>query len=272
MNNIVILRSVFGKVGQTYTMNPCIDPRTGMYPPHVKTVDKHNDMILSDKDKLSGEIFIKEIEEIAVTDGTIFDLSVPIQKARWEAIKNSSLIAPERFASSKNGDLLIDGNNYRFGIAVLYIERPGEETKSKNSKRKIITHAHNFVFEDSKEGQITKCKLLGKDMRNAYPSDIEDFLLNYADKYPQKIIDLYTGSDTELRMLFIDSLNKGVIIQKNGIYMYGDRISMGITDDAVIVWMKQKDNHKFIDLLKKDTYPELYSSDAEVIDKTKTKK
>jgi hypothetical protein len=262
MSNIIILRSVFGKVGQTYTINPCIDPNTGMYPPHVKTVDKNNDMILSEKDKSSGTIFIKETEEISITDGTVFDLTVPIQKAKWEAIKNSSLIAPDRFAHDKNGDSIIDGNTQKYGVAVLYIERPGEESKIKNSRKKLITQACNYIFQDSKENQVTKCKLLGKDMRNAYASDIEDFLINYAEKFPQKIIDLYTGSDTSLRLLFVDALNKGILVQKQGIYMYGDRVNIGITDDACIIWMKQKENQKFVELIKKDTYPELYTSES----------
>lgn len=261
MNNIIILRSVFGKVGQSYTINPCLNPSTGMYPNHVKRVDKYDDMILSEKDKLSGEIFIKETEEIVVQDGSVFDLNVPIQKAKWEAIKYSSLIAPDRFAHDKNGDSIIDGNNQRFGIAVLYIDRPGEETKTKNTKRKLITIACGHIFGDSKDGQITKCKLLGKDMRNSYPSDVEDFLISYAEKYPQKIIDLYTGSDTSLRMLLIDALNKGVLIQKQGLYLYGGRIPLGVTDDACITWMKQKENQKILELIKKDTYPELYTSD-----------
>ena len=258
MSNIIILRSVFGKVGQSYTMNPCIDPSTGSYPSHVKSVDSNNDMILSEKDKSSGNIFIKEIEEITVQDGTIFDLNVPIQKAKWEAIKHSTLIAAERTAVDSQGNSIIDGTPTKYGTAVLYIERPGEDSKIKNTKKKLITNACNYVFQDSRDGQITKCKLLGKDMRNAYASDVEDFLINYAEKYPQKIIDLYTGTDTTLRMLFIDALNKGTIVQKSGIYMYGDRINIGITDDACITWMKQPENQKFVELIKRDTYPDLY--------------
>ena len=260
---IIILRSVYGKVGQSYTMNACIDPSTGMYPPHIKSVDKNNDMILSDKDKSSGNIFIKETEEITVTDGTVFDLTNPIQKARWEAIKYSPLIATERFVYNSKGESLIDGNRERYGIAVLYIERPGEDSKLKNNKKKIITEACNYIFKDSKEDQIVKCKLLGKDMRNAYPSDVEDFLINYAERFPQKIIDLYTGTDTNLRMLLVDALNKGIITQKNGIYMYTDRITLGVTDDSVIIFMKQPQNQNVVELIKKETYPEQYISDKD---------
>ena len=95
-------------------------------------------------------------------------------------------------------------------------------------------------------------------MRHAYESDIEDFLLEYAQKAPNKIIDLYTGSDTEIRMLFIDALNKKVIVKKDGVYLYGDTIGLGVTDDAVIIYMKQPENKKVVELIKRETYPEYY--------------
>ena len=48
MANIVVLRSVYGKVGK-YFMNPCKNPATGEYPECVKPVDSKGDMILTDK-------------------------------------------------------------------------------------------------------------------------------------------------------------------------------------------------------------------------------
>ena len=257
--NIVRLRSVFNKVGQSYFLNPTVDRQTGMLPKHVRPVDAKGDMILSEKDKSSGEILIAENEMIEVTDGTIFNLNKPLEKARWEAIKDSPLIAPERFAKDADGNYIIDGNRRKFGTAVLYIERPGEDTKIKNTKQKLIIKASNFVIESSKEDKITKCKLLGKDMRNAYESDIEDFLLEYAKRAPNKIIDLYTGSDTELRMLFIDACDKGVIRKKDGVYMYGETVGLGVTDDAVIIWLKEAGNKKVVEMIKRETYPEFYA-------------
>lgn len=263
MNNIIILRSVFGKVGQSYIINPCINPNTGSYPSHIRQVDKNDDMILSEKDKAqvseNSVVFIKVTEPIEVTDGTVFDLSKPIDKARWDAIKHSSFIATSLDAKDNDGNSIIDGSRLKYGTASLYVEIPGESSKVKNSKIKLITEARNFIFKDTKEGQITKCKLLGKNMSNSYPSDIEDFLINYAERFPQKIIDLYTGTDTALRMLLIDALNKGIIIQKSGLYLYGDKITLGITDDACVIWMKQLENQKVVELIKKETYPELYS-------------
>lgn len=273
-NDIVILRSVFGKVGQSYTFNPCANRQTGMMPDCVRSVNSNGDMILSEQDKQSGKIFIKETEDIVVTDGTVFDLKNPLQLAKWEAIKNSPLIASERFARDKNGDLIVDGGHKKYGIAVLYVERPGQITQHKVSKAKIINKALNFVFSDNIEGHITKCKLLGKNMKNSYPSDVEDYLVEYAKRNPQKIIDLYTGSDTEIRMLFIDAVNKGVIREKDGVFMYGDKIAMGVTDDAVVSFMKQPANQKVVKYITEETYPEFNAEDKaeEVVEEVSIKK
>lgn len=266
MDNIIILRSVFGKVSQSYTLNPCIDPDTGMYPSCVKNIDAHGDMILSDKDKQSGQIFVPINEPIEIVDGTVFDMGNPLQKARWESIKGSGLIAAERFAHDSKGELLIDGSSKRYGKAVLYIERPGVITQTKVNKAKLINKALNYVYGDTAEGRITKCKLLGKNMRNSYPSDVEDYLGEYAKRNPQKIIDLYTGSDTEKRMLFIDALGKGVIREKNGVFMYGDKITLGVTDESVIVYLKQPANQKVVDYITQDTYPEFYEKKTEAVE------
>ena len=261
MDNIIVIRSVYGKVNQSYILNPCIDRSTGMYPDCVKNIDNNGDMILSDKDKQSGKIFIASNEPIEVVDGTVFDLKNPLQNAKWEAIKNSPLIAPERFAHDEKGDLLIDGSNKKYGRAVLYVERPGIIAQVKVNKSKLINKALNYIYSDSVDGQVTKCKLLGKNMKNHYPSDIEDYLGEYAKRNPQKIIDLYTGSDTEKRMLFIDALNKGVIREKDGVFMYGDKITLGVTDESVIVYLKQPANQKVVDYITQDTYPEFYEKE-----------
>ena len=104
--DVIVLRSVFGKVNQSYHISPCRDPKTGLYPECVKRVDKFGDMVLSESDKESGKVFIPEDEAIVVTDGTVFDLNDPLQAARWAAIKNCILISPGRDARDKNGDLI----------------------------------------------------------------------------------------------------------------------------------------------------------------------
>ena len=258
-DNIIIIRSVYGKVEQSFFIQPCINPKTGQLPAHVKPINSNGDMILSEKDREEmsrGVIFIPADEAIEITDGTIFDLDKDYDKARWEAVQFSKLIAKERNATNEAGELLIDGGQRRYGMADLYIQRPGEDTKIKNTKKRLVIKAQSFVLEDSQDGRVTKCKLLGKEMSNAHYSDVEDYLLSIAEKTPNKIIDLYTGTDTEVRMLLIDALKAGVILIKSGIYTYGDYVNLGVTENAAIAWLKQQGNAKLIAEINAETYPE----------------
>ena len=270
VQNVIVLRSVYGKVGMKYMINPAKDPSTKQYPDAVRRVDSNGDMILSDADRNSGRIFIPENAVITVEDGTTFDLSNETQKAQWEAIKNCKLIAPSRLATDENGVSLIDGkqDKYntrpRYGVAELYIDMPGLETAQRVSKKKLVHKALDFIFNDEQglEGLLTKAKLLGHRMINAPAADVEDYLVSVAEKSPKKIIDLYTGTDTRLRLLLVDAREKKVIYIKDKLYMYADNIVLGATDTAVISWMKDPKHKKILDLITKDTYPDLYPDES----------
>lgn len=265
ISDIVVLRSVYGKIGK-YFMNPCKDPETGEYPECVRPVDSKGDMILSDKDRNSGNVFIKENAVIVVTDGQTFDMRKPREKATWEAIRHNPMIAPERFAKDRNGNYLIDGTmgykntKPRYGIAELYVDRPGLEAQVKVNRTALLRNALNFIYEDERgsEGRLLKARLLGRKMDNFPDADVTEFLIETARKTPEKIIELYTGDDVALRLLFIEAKDKNVIIYKNKLYTYGDNIILGATDDAVLNWMKVPTNQKVLDLIRKDTYPDLY--------------
>lgn len=263
--NIIVLRSVYGKVGQTYYIQPVKDPRTGRFPDCVRRVNSMGDMIMSDNDRNSGEVLIPENRVFEIQDGKQYDLEDPYQKAEWECIKNAPIIAPSRDARDAHGNLLIDGEiaegktNARYGIAELYIEAPGVEVSKKINKKKLIFEAQSFIFNDEKgaDGRVLKCRLLGKNMRSAPDSEVTEYLLNIADKDPQRIIDLYTGTDMSLRLLLIEAREKHVIVVKNKVFMYGDDIVLGVSEDSVIAFLKEKRNAKLLELIKRDTFPEM---------------
>ncbi|MCI7205600.1 MAG: hypothetical protein MSA15_06335 [Clostridium sp.] len=137
---------------------------------------------------------------------------------------------------------------------------PGIETANRISRKKKIHNACSYIYDDPRgaEGRLIMARLLGKHMRNVADSDVEDYLLSVAEKDPEKIINLYTGTDTNLRILFADARDKKVILIKNKLYVYGDDVVLGATDDAVITWMKQSKNKKILELIRHDTYPEMY--------------
>lgn len=268
LSNVITLRSVRGKVGIKYYIQPSKDPKTGRLPECVKHVNSQGDIILTDAERNSGKVFIKETETFVIEDGATFNLDDDYDKAKWEAIKNCVLIAPDRYAKDNNGNLLIDGTvgwkntRPRYGIAELYIERPGYEAVRKVNRKKQIHQAISYILDDPKgsEGRLLMARLLGKHMTNVPDADVEDYLLTRAEKNPEEIINLYRGDDITIRLLFIEAKDKHVINLKNKLYIYADNIVLGATDDAAITWMKDPKNKKVLELIKKDTYPDLYET------------
>ena len=273
LSNIIVLRSVWGKANQNYVLQPQRD-KYGQLPKCVRRVNAQGDMILSEKDKEGSlEGLIPEDEQIVVHDGTVFDLNNERQAAEWEAIKNCFLIAPDRYAKDDKGNYLIDGstdinsiNNFgrasRYGKAELYIERPGMEAKKRLTARKLRLQAQNFIVQDESgyEGWLRMARVLGRNMSNQPAADVEEFLFSVADKTPEKIIELYTGGDIQLRLLFSTAKEKKVIKKNKNIYYYGDdqQKILGASEEAVIDWMKDSKNAKVLELIRHDTFPEMF--------------
>ena len=270
-SNIVVLRSVFGKVGQKYFIQPQKDAQ-GRYPKCVKRVDSQGDIILTPAElemESRGEAaFIPETALFVIEDGKTYNLDDVLEAAEWEAIKNCDLIAPDRFAKNDKGEYLIDGTidpkskRPRYGTAELYVDRPGFEAQRRVTRRKLIVEASNHIMNDERgyEGRLLVAKVLGRDMKNQPNADVEDYLLSIAEKTPEKIIGAYTGGDIQLRMLFIEAREKGVIFKKDGLYLFGEdgKVTLGATDSAVVEWMKASKNQKTLSLIRKDTYPEMF--------------
>ena len=270
IENIVVLRSVYGKVGMKYILQPCKNPETGEYEKCVKPVDSLGNIILNDKERNSDNVWIKETDKFEVVDGTTFDLDKPRDKAIWDAIKYCPLIAPERWAKDKSGNYLIDGTmgwsnkRPRFGVAEIYVDRPGLEAQNRVSKKKMIHNACNFIYNDERgyEGRVVRAKMLGKRMDNMPDADVTDYLLEVAERDPDKIIALYNGDDMALRLLFIEAQDKNVILYKNRVYSFAN-VVLGATDEAVIQWMKMQENSKVVDLIRRETYPDYFSDKGE---------
>ena len=260
MSNTITLRSVYGKV-KTYYFSP-LRNKNGLFPPFVKKVRTNaygdTEMILSEAEMNSPErdYFVPEDLQIEVVDGKTFNLDDPYEKNLWESIKNSHLIAPERDAKDDRGNLLIDGDIRRYGLAELYVERPGFESQKRISRIKLINKAYNFITEDSAEHRLTICKLLGKSMRNMPESDVQDYLYSKAEQNPNLIIDIYTSSDQALKLLIIEAKNKNVIRQQSGVWMYSDT-ALGVTDEAVILFLKDNKNKTIYDSLRYEVFPEM---------------
>lgn len=268
-DEVITLRSIYDKANIKYYIQPCKN-KYGQYPQCIKKVNSSGDMIMSEAERNAYSegraAYFPENQMFEIVSGKTYHLTDIWEKAEWEAIENCPLIAKSRDQKDANGNFVIDGprahgsNPGRSGVAELYIDRPGLDTQKRVSRKKLIHQACTFIYDDPKgiDGQYSMARILGKDMRNQPAADVIDFLTRIAEKEPQKIIDLYTGSDISLRLLFIDAKDKKVIYIKNKLYLYADNIVLGATDDAVIAWMKDPKNLKTLELIKKDTYPDYF--------------
>lgn len=256
MQNVLVIRSVYGKVGNTYFIQPCPNPKTGRYPDVVKRVDSKGDMILTEAERNSGKYYIPETETFAIVDGTTFDLDDEIDAAKWKAIEYCTWIAKDRFERNDAGELVIDGNAKRYGVADLYVERPGEISKKTVSKKKLVGRAYTYIFDDTDINKRRKAKVLGRDMEIAPISDVEEFLTQYAERDPKKIIDLYEGEDWKLHLFILDACDKGVIRKRDNIYSYNDK-PLGGSIESTILFMRDVSNRTIVNNIKKETYPQL---------------
>lgn len=257
-NKIITLRTVY-KVKE-YHFQPTKQPN-GLNWDFVKPVRVDHDgqsyMVLSEAERNDpmSAYFLPEDMDIVVTEGTTFDLSDPLQYNKWMAIKDNDLIAPMRDARDADGNFLIDGDKKRYGVAELYVDVAGEDSERSVNRRKQILEAQQYVFGDSPNGILTKCRLLGRNMKNAPFTDAQDMLLQEAEKRPMKVIDLYTGQDTGIQLLILDAKEKGILRKVNGWYMYGDT-NMGATDEAVLTFLKTPMNKPTFDAFRNHVYPE----------------
>ena len=273
LSNKIVLRSVRGKVGLKVLIQPCKDPKTGKYAECVKRVDSNNDMILSEKELNDPNrlYFIKESDVFTIVDGTTFDLDDVRDRFIWEAIQYCPLIAPDYYAKDQNGNSLINGtsdwNNKqpRFGVAELYVERPGVEANRRVSRKKLKLDAETYIFNDDRgyDGRVLKARLLGHRMDHMPDADVTDYLLQVAERDPEKIINIYTGGDTAVRLLFIEARDKHIIFYKNKLYTYADNVVLGATDEAAILFLKDPKNANIYKLIKRDTYPELMNEKSD---------
>lgn len=257
-NKIITLRTVYKL--KEYHFMPTKQPN-GLNWDFVKPVridpDGSSYMVLSEAERNDPKsaYFIPEDMDIVVKEGTTFNLADPLQYNKWMAIKDNDLIAPTRDARDDKGVLLIDGDKKRYGVAEIFVDVAGEDSARSISRKKKIMEAYQYIYADSPNGILTKCRLLGRNMKNAPFTDAQDLLLQEADKHPDKIIDLYTGQDSGLQLLILDAKEKNILRKVNGWFMYGDT-NMGANEEAVLTFLKTPMNKPILDAFKAHVYPE----------------
>ena len=244
-------------------MEPSIDPKTGRLPEHIIELKPEGSTFReAETEKKAKQMNLTPLManmNVELYDGVTFDLEDIYDRSVWEAIKHSPLIAEERYSKDSTGRYVIDGDASRYGYADWYIERPDREAQSYNSKVQLVHNAQAYLFNDSKDNLYIKARLLGSRMNGLSYDEVLNWLLEQASKKPERIIDLYTGADTRLKIILVTAIDRGVIRNSNGAYTYGN-MNIGMTEESVILWMKQAVNAEYVKSIEFETFPDATTS------------
>ena len=76
-----------------------------------------------------------------------------------------------------------------------------------------------------------------RDLRNAYPADILDYMISIAEKDPNKIIEMYEDDNWKMHLFILNAIERGVIKRHEGIYRYDDKV-LGGSIEATITLLR----------------------------------
>lgn len=242
---------LYGPVHAGARIYPVRNPLTGEFPSCIRKVNSYGDIIYQKNDD-PGEYFVKETDSFVVKSGTDFDLSNDVEKKNWEAIKFSDLIFDSKGKFDEKGNVVVEPTDKIPASAIFTVERIADETKKRNDSKRLKNKALNFIYQDSDTGLALKAKVLGCFIKNSTREEIEEFVTNFAEKNPEKVIELYTGSDMKLHLIFLYAKEKNILINKGGIYVYGESNMIGRTEDDCVKFFKEPNNKVITDKIIKE--------------------
>lgn len=253
---VITLKSSFGKtsailtngseVEKTVVACPVIGPNGeylgGGSDGWVRRVDSNNDIIYldGDKEQLGRKHFIKETETLKITDGKEFNLSNTVDYAHWMVYKHCPYIA------EKGRDQLFSSPESTYDF---YVSIPELEVNKKVAQHELRAKAYKLVTEDTISNKAKIASLLGyTGAKEASPNEVAEYLLDLADSNPKRIINAYEDKNMVLKLLVLDAIDKDIISNANGLYVYSEE-RLGTTVDFAVEYLKDhpgvKDNLMF---------------------------
>lgn len=251
LNENVHIRCFHGPAHAGAKIYPVRNPLTGEFPSCVRRVDSKGDIIY-DKNDNQADYFIRETDGFEIKNGTDFDLTNPIQKANWEAIRFSELIFDPRGKLDEKGRVIQEPSDVAPANSLFYVERIVDETKKRNQLERTKVKAKTYIYGDSASGLTVKAKILGCFVKTSTREEIEEFLINVANTDPEKIINLYTGSDMKLSLIFITAKEKNILQNKGGLFIYNETTVIGRTMEDCIRFFKDPKNKVITDRIIKE--------------------
>lgn len=240
-SQFITLRAFRPRTQQKITLRPCED-RTGK----VFTGQGEHGYweTLSEEEKKRLVPLITPETAISVTDGTVLNLSNPIDKANWEWMKKHPYIKLKK-----------DGSFNR--DAVFYVDDPVNDAQVRVESTAKIDKARYMVRETSQEKQVFAAEVLGlTSAKSMTPSQVTDWLLSKANEAPVTVMEAINPSN-EKRAKATVWFNKAVqwnVIERgrDSIYRFGgDKgTALGYDQDSAIDFLIDPANSEIVKVMK----------------------
>jgi len=196
---------------------------------------------LSEDEKRNRDYYVEpETLKLKIKDGKVFDLSKIVDRLNWEWVK----YCPEIVMSYEEAQMS--------GIEVrLYVQIQEVESQKTLSRINLKLKALNLVDADEAMNYSARTRLLGMDMRGQTSLSQKEFLMEEAERHPQKVINVYNSDTIGIRLLVLNALDKGIITYDQSIYSY-NTVSLGMSEDAVVEFLTRTVNRPVRDLVQQD--------------------
>lgn len=247
-SQIITLRGIFKT---KHTVEPAFDSSIGWYA-GVKRIsdDAKKDLTYYVTVGETGDK-ARNNTSLVLEDGMQFDLSKEVDAINWEWVKHTKEVAHSFEEAQKSK------------VARFYVLIEGREAKEKNASVSLRHKAVSYILNDSPVNYENRALLLGHDMKGENPEVVKEFLLEKADdkKGCIEVINIYESKSLNIQLLYLKAKQKGIIdATPNGAIKYGPNV-LGMSDEAAISFLQDRDNREVLSLLEKAVNPDYFKTE-----------
>ena len=244
-NKVVTIRARFGKTQGKLRLTPAISMNSGQL--------LTGQPLMTDIDKTKFPKVVNEESFIVLEDGKRFNLNNEFEAIdyAWAILTNDLAVSFDKMRESER--------------ALFYVEDLEKVIDVKLSTKEKIHKAEAHIYGLSSIKKKELCKLLGvKSAEYWTDSKILEYLLDFCSKTERgtigadKVLRLKDDKSYDYKLLLANLEEKKIINWQKGILMFND-ISLGITTEHAVEWLKDPMNAPYVEALKSNLGMEINS-------------
>lgn len=227
-DKVITLKSVF-KAGK-FTVQPARNSENNWF---------HGIPRLSEDDKRKLDYFTTPDSKLTLTDNYQFDLNEVIPKENWKWVKHLPCIAMSFEEAQMSPS------------AQFYVHIAGREAREANKVSDLKYKATKYIMEDSPVNYENRALILDNDLSGESPEQIKTVLLGIAERQPTRVIAAYEAKDLGIRLLYLRATQKGIIVKKDGVVLFGSNV-LGVDQAGALAYLRAEDHKQILKLLEQE--------------------